>query len=234
MRLSLALLLGFVLCRPAPARALTCAPPPPEPQVLYPQGGVVPRDVVIYLRPGTTSGRLVLVELGSGREIWLRESAQPGLLRLAPTRLLAAGTRHELRQLAELRSRPPLVLASFHTSQTIHRGGPPSFRRADLSFTRPQRGSMIRREGRGARLSAAADPAPVVLKLQLAFRAGSKWSSTWRTAHAFSTAVRVAATHACDHLRPVAPRRGRYRLVLVPWGPNGVKGRELRLKGVIR
>ena len=232
-RVALALSL---LLWPTAARALTCARPPGGPRVLYPRSGdAVPRDATIYIRPGGAAPpRLALVQAGSGRETWLRIERQPGLWRLAPTRLLEPGQTYELRQLGELRRKPPVVLVAFRTAATIHRGGKPAFRKASLTFSPAGRQTMTQRAGRSATLELEADPAPVVVEVRLAFRSKGKWSATWRSAHGLAPGLKLAGTHACDHERPVAPAHGHYRAELVPWGPSGEKGQVLTLKGVIR
>jgi len=232
-RVALALSL---LLWPGAADALTCARPPAGPRVLYPRSGdAVPRDVTIYIRPGgATTRRLALVQRKSGRETWLRVERQPGLWRLAPTRLLEPGQTYELRQLGELRRKPPTLLVAFRAAATVHRGGKPSFSKASLTFSPAGRRTMTRRAGRSATLELEADPAPVVVEVQLAFRSKGKWSATWRSAHGLAPRLELAGTHACDHERPVAPARGRYRAELIPWGPSGEKGQALTLKGVIR
>lgn len=219
-----------------PAAALTCARSSPAPQLLYPpSGATVPRDVTLFLRPGAgAERRLVLAETGGERKIWLRIERQPGLWRLAPTRLLAPGRAYQLRQLGELRSKPSTVLATFRTARTVHRGGRPAFRRASLEFSTPAGASMRRRAGRSASLSLEASPAPAVVELRVAFRRKGKWSATWRSAASFAPSVEVATTGACDFEHPTAPARGRYRVTLIPWGPSGERGQVLRLKGVIR
>jgi hypothetical protein len=203
--------------------------------VLYPgSGGVgVPRDAVIYIRvrPGLRP-RLKLHERG-GREVWLQIKKQPGYWRLSPSRLLGANASYELRLLGVRRGQA-VVLTAFQTGAKIHRGGRPAFRGASVTFGAAGKMSMIRRAGREAQVALAADPPPRVVEVRVRFKAGRRWSAAWSAAYAFEPTIRFAGTGACDTLRRAAPARGRYRLELIPWAPNGDKGQPLKLSGVIR
>lgn len=213
--------------------ATTCSAPT-TPRLLFPGPGQrVPRDVVLYLEPGPQKPRLALVETGGGREIWLRTERLASSLRLSPTRLLEAERGYELRQLGELRSKPPRVLGTFRTTNRTHRQGPSAFTRASMMFSAVKPLTMTQRPGRAADVALEAGPEPAAVEILLAFHTRRGWSATWRRVLPYARRLRVAATHACDPA-PTAPARGQYRMTLIPWGPTGEKGRELQLKGVIR